>query len=134
MSFYTGGEPTFKSIYAVVSVSFRGVSVCYYILISKLVPQPQLLVASGLSMILNCEPINSIVKSTLLPLRRSRDGSSSIIFGPSSEAVAGSASSGMYWKIVSSSLTMEDHSAASLAGKVTRLMRYWNPWHPPLST
>lgn len=56
--------------------------VSVYTLISKLVPHPQLLVASGLSVILNCDPISSIVKSTLLPLRRSSDGWSRMILAP----------------------------------------------------
>ena len=49
---------------------------------SKLVPQPQLLVAAGFPTILNWLPINSMVKSTLLPFSSSRLGSSITTFAP----------------------------------------------------
>ena len=118
-----------------------------YILISKLVPHPQLLVASGLSTILNCDPINSIVKSTLLPFSKSSDGWSSIILGAVKSPPC--PSSAEYVKMVSSSRTSPDSApspgcslasapAAGLggsdSGSVTRLMRYWKPWQPPDST
>lgn len=111
---------------------------------SKLVPQPQLLVARGLSTILNCDPINSIVKSTLLPFSSSRDGPSRMIFGSSKAFLspAASLSSAWYTNMVSSSRMdcgessppKADGDEGSSGGNVTRLIRYWKPWQPPLST
>jgi len=102
-----------------------------YALMSKLVPQPQLDVARGLSTILNCEPINSCVKSTLLPLSKSNDGSSRMILGASG---TGAAPSSANWKIVSSSRTTSARFGSSGGGIVTKLMTYWKPWQPPDST
>ena len=85
--------------------------------ISKLVPQPQLLVAAGFPTILNWLPINSIVKSTLLPLSSSRLGSSMTTFAPKQSLDSKSVS-----------------SSGEIAEVLVRDMRYWKPWHPPDST
>jgi len=132
----------------------------HYILISKLVPQPQLLDASGLSTILNWLPINSIVKSTLLPFNNSRLGPSITTFAPDPSSVAKTVSSssnsatllarlekggavkfedktfdvweeGLSAGELSSSVGMD---AESRGGRVVSDIRYWKPWQPPLST
>lgn len=88
-----------------------------YAFISKLVPQPQLLVAAGFPTILNWLPINSMVKSTLLPFSSSKLGSSITTFAPEQSLDS---------NIVSSSRDISD--------VLVRDMRYWKPWHPPDST
>ena len=85
--------------------------------ISKLVPQPQLLVAAGFPTILNWLPINSVVKSTLLPFSSSRLGSSIITFAPEPSLDSNTVS-----------------SSGDIAEVLVRAMRYWKPWHPPDST
>lgn len=92
-------------------------------LISKLVPHPQLLVARGL-LTLNWLPINSVVKSTTLPDKSSRDAWSMTTWawppcGSVSSVLGGSKT------VSSTSSTFEDGSS---------VMRYWKPWQPPLVT
>lgn len=105
----------------------------FQVLISKLVPQPQLLVASGLSTILNWLPINSIVKSTLLPFSSSRLGPSITTLAPDpSSAVKTVSSSSKFPTFASSGIEFDEKD--STGGRVVRDIKYWKPWQPPLST
>lgn len=78
--------------------------------ISKLVPQPQLLVAAGFPTILNWLPISSIVKSTLLPFSSSRLGSSMTTFAPEPSPASNTVS-----------------SSGDIVDVLVRDIRYWNP-------
>lgn len=80
---------------------------------SKLVPQPQLLLASGFK-ILNWLPISSCSKSTVDPLSSARLASSTTTRAPLSRSV----------------------NTTSWAGSVVldSEMVYWKPWQPPDST
>jgi hypothetical protein len=128
---------------------------------SKLVPHPQLLVASGLSTILNWLPINSIVKSILLPFNSSRLGPSITTFAPDPSSAAKTVSSssssptfassgnggerGVLDDIALGSLDealsagddfprVESKEKDSTGGRVVSDIKYWKPWQPPLST